>query len=260
MLPLAVTNPPALFFNVNFIPSSSLPFSSVLIIFKSALIRVFPTLTAVDSFLIVNFLGSLIVRYPSGALTSSSTYSPNGRYSRAKVPSLPVVSLVALSLSVKETKFIPSAFTYFPSPFLIINSAPGSAICPSSANFVTVSLVCLFSMGSSCITLSALSEPSIVTFIGAALTYPCGASTSVIVYSPNAIPSKVTTPFGPLSAVIGSMPLPLNVNSTPGSSFPSSPFFVSLSVYCFKLFSILVLTSQALFPPIVKGRMVSSST
>ena len=177
------------------------------------------------------------------------------------MPSLPVVSLVAFCLlSVKETKFVPSAVTYFSSAFLIINSAPESSVFPSSANFVTISLVCLFSMGSSCITLSALSEPSIVTFIGAALTYPCGASTSVIVYSPNASPVNVTTPSFPLSAVIGSTPVPLMANSTPASSFPSSPFFVSLSVYCFNLFSILVSTSQALFPPIISSRTVVSST
>ena len=176
------------------------------------------------------------------------------------MPSLPVVSIVALSLSVKETKFVPSAVTYFSSAFLIINSAPGSFVFPSSANFVTISLVCLFSMGSSCITLSALSEPSIVTFIGAALTYPCGASTSVIVYSPNASPVNVTTPSFPLSAVIGSTPVPLIVNSTPASNFSSSPFLTSVSEYSFSVFFISVFTSQALFPSIVKGRMVSSST
>ena len=232
MLPLAVTNPPALFFNVNFIPSSSLPFSSVLIIFKSALIRVFPTLTAVDSFLIVNFLGSLIVRYPFGALTSSSTYSPNGRYSRAKVPSLPVVSLVALSLSIKESKFIPSTFTYFPSPFLIINSAPGSFVFPSSANFVTVSFVLLFITSPTCMTLPLLPSPFTSTLMLPAGTYPCGAFVSAIVYLPNGRPSNFTTPSCPLADFLV-MPLPLISNSTPSSSFPSSPFFVSLSVYFF---------------------------
>ena len=258
-LPLAVTNPSALFFNVNFIPSSSLPFSSVLIIFSPVFILVLFMLTRVSLFFISKSLLAVTIMYPSGASISSRTYLPKGRYSRVKVPFSPVTIAVASSfLSAKEAKLVPSTFTYFPSAFLIINSAPGSAVFPSSANFVTVSLVCLFSMGSSCITLSALSEPSIVTFIGAALTYPCGASTSVIVYSPNASPVNVTTPSRPLADFLV-MPLPLISNSTPSSGFPSSPFLTSVSEYSFSVFFIVVSTSQSLFPPILKGRMVSSS-
>ena len=233
MLPLAVTNPTTLFFNVNFIPSSSLPFSSVLIIFKSALIRVFPTLTAVDSFLIVKFSGSLIVRYPSGALTSSSTYSPNGRYSRVKVPFSSVTIAVASSfLSAKEAKLVPSTFTYFPSALLITNFAPGSAVFSSSANFVTVSFVLLFITSPTCMTLPLLPSPFTSTLMLPAGTYPCGAFVSAIVYLPNGRPSNFTTPSCPLADFLV-MPLPLNVKSTPWSSFPSSPFFVSLSVYFF---------------------------
>ena len=208
-------------------------------------------LTRVSLFFISKSLLAVTIMYPSGASISSRTYSPKGRYSRVKVPFSSVTIAVASSfLSAKEAKLVPSTFTYFPSALLITNFAPGSAVFSSSANFVTISLVCLFSMGSSCITLSALSEPSIVTFIGAALTYPCGASTSVIVYSPNASPSKVTTPFGPLSAVIGSMPLPLISNSTPSSSFPSSPFLTSVSEYSFSVFSIFFSGSHKPFSPL----------
>ena len=208
----------------------------------------------------MNFLGSLIVRYPSGALTSSSTYSPKGRYSRVKVPFSSVTIAVASSfLSVKESKLVPSTSTYFPSALLITNFAPGSAVFPSSANFVTVSFVLLFITSPTCMTLPSLPSPFTSTLMLPAGTYPCGAFVSAIVYLPNGRPSNFTTPSSSLLFVIELMPLPLNVKSTPWSSFPSSPFLTSVSEYSFSVFFISVFTSQVLSPPMVNPRTVVSS-